>query len=250
MASMISCVILTQNNAVYIDATLQSLQSFPEVVIVDTGSTDHTLSIAKNYPNVKIFHQKLLGFGPTRNLGATLAIHPWILALDADEVLSPRLVQEIHKLNLSNHTIYKIPFRNYYNHKWIKGCGWYPESHIRLYHKETTSFSDHQVHEKILSKHLSIQTLKHPIRHTSYRSTQDFLDKMDRYSTLFAKQNKGKKKASFKTALFHAIFAFVKSYLLKRGFLMGKEGFIISFYNANTAYFKYLKLMEENERCS
>lgn len=247
---MISCVILTKNNESYINSTLKSLQSFSEVIILDTGSTDSTLSIAKTYPNVKIFHQKLSGFGPTRNIGATFAFHPWILALDADEVLSPSLAKEIHKLNLSTDTIYKIPFRNYYNNKWIKGCGWYPESHIRLYHKETTSFSDSQVHEKILSKSLSIKKLKHPIHHTSYRSIQDFIDKMDRYSTLFAKQNKGKMQASFKTALFHGIFAFFKSYFLKRGFLMGKEGFIISLYNANTSYFKYLKLMEENRKCS
>lgn len=241
---MISVCILTKNAAPTLKAALDSVQSFPEVIILDNGSTDETLNLAKTYPNVRIFSLPFIGFGPLRNKAAKFASHDWILCLDSDEVLSPALVQELHFLRLEPQTAYFFPRHNYYNGKRILGCGWDPEKIARLYHRGSAGFSESQVHEKLIANQFI--HLNAPILHTPYRSTSDFLSKMQHYSTLFAQQHEGKKHSSFAIALAHGLYAFFRSYILKKGIFCGKEGFLISLYNANTTFYKYLKLAELN----
>ncbi|MFI5343393.1 MAG: glycosyltransferase family 2 protein [Chlamydiales bacterium] len=245
---MISVCILTKNGQATIRATLDSVRLFPEVLILDTESTDDTISIAKKYPNVKVHETTFCGFGPLRNIIAERASHDWILAIDSDEILSEGLIQEILSLSLDSSFAYTIPRHNFYRGKRILGCGWSPDAVARLYHRKTTRFSAAKVHESLETKNLI--PLQYPLLHTPYRSTSDFLAKMQHYSTLFAEQYKGKRKSSFTKALVHGFFAFFRSYLLKRGMIDGTEGFIISLYNANTAFYKYLKLNELNEALS
>ena len=239
---MMSVTILTKDNEETLGLVLETVKEFEEVVILDTGSTDRTLEIARDYPNVQIFHSPFIGFGPLHNLAAKHATREWILSIDSDEVLTPELSQEILTLHLDPTKIYSFPFHNYFNGKHIKWCGWFPDRHIRLYNKTVTSFTDDQVHESIQTKHLEEVKLKHPVKHYSYRSISDFLKKMECYSTLFAVQNFEKKRSSLTKALLHGGFAFVKSYVIKKGFLGGREGYVISLYNAQTTFYKYLKL--------
>ena len=245
---MITVVILTKNSEKTISNTLNSLKDFDEVIILDTGSEDNTLDIVKEYKNTKIHKNEFIGFGILRNLGASFAKNDWILALDSDEVLSDNLIKEIFSIQLNNRTIYDIPFHNYYNNRFIKCCGWHPESHVRLYNKKTTSFKEKLLHEKIIENDLRVLKLKNPIFHYSFNSIDDFIKKTMIYSSLFAQENKNKKKSSFLKAISHGIFAFIKSYFLKRGIFFGFEGFIISLYNANCAFYKYLKLYEINRK--
>lgn len=245
---MISICILTKNAEATLRATLDSVRLFPEVLILDTGSTDVTISIAKEYPNVIVHETPFCGFGTLRNKVANLAKHDWILALDSDEVVSAPLNQEILSLTLDQSCAYSVPRHNFYRGKRIFGCGWNPERVARLYHRKTTCFSPIRVHESLETKNLI--SLQYPILHTPYRTTADFLSKMQHYSTLFAQQYLGKRKSSFGKALGKGAFSFFRSYLLKRGFLDGVEGFIISFYNANTTFYKYLKLNELNQAFS
>lgn len=246
---MISVTILIKNGQRRLDEVLQALRHFDEVILYDTGSTDQSLKIARAFPNTTIYQKKFLGFGPSHNEAATLAKHKWILSIDSDEVLSEELAEEILKTTLDPQTVYALPFHNYYNGKQIKWCGWYPESHIRLYHKETTAFSEAIVHEGVIQKGLKVIYFNHPVHHYSYESISDFLNKMERYSTLFAQQYRLKRKSSPLIAIKHGIAAFFKSFVLKRGFLGGYEGFLISLYNGHTAFYKYLKLYQEN-KCS
>ena len=246
---MISIVILTKNNARTLAQTLESTKTFPEVIILDNGSTDATLTIAKKYPHVQIHTSSSFeGFGVMKNLAASYAKYDWILSLDGDEVISDALAKEIHALSLQETFTYEIPFINYYNGKQIKCCGWYPESHIRLYNKKNTQFDKTFVHEAIVTTKQNIIKLQSPIYHFSYLCTEDFLRKLQLYTSLFAKQNQGKKKSSITKALVHGIFAFLKSFILKKGFLGGKEGLLISIYQANTAFYKYIKLFEKNQK--
>lgn len=244
---MITVCILTKNAQDTLKKTLDSLTQFPEVLILDNGSEDNTLTIAKSYSNVTIHHSPFIGFGPLRNLAATFAKEDWILAIDSDEVVSKELYEEIQALKKDPSKVYAIPRHNYFLGKWIKGAGWHPEKVVRLYHKEKTSYSDHQVHESVIAKKEAVVSLKAPLLHTPYRSIAELLKKMDLYSTLFAKQNHKKKRSSMKKAIAHAFFAFFRSYILKKGIFCGKEGLIISFYNAHTTFYKYVKLMEMNE---
>lgn len=239
---MISVTILVKNGERHLKKALDSLQAFDEIVLYDTGSTDGTLEIAKSYPNVSIYQRTFTEFGKARNEAAQLAKHSWILSIDSDEVVSSELANEILALSLNVNTIYALPFYNYFNGKHIKWCGWYPEKHVRLYNREKTAFSESMIHEKVMKKDLKEKTLSHPIHHYSYENISDFLIKMERYSSLFAEQYKHKRKSSPSIALYHAMGAFFKSFFLKRGFLGGFEGFLISCYNSHTAFYKYLKL--------
>ncbi len=242
---MITVTVLTKNSSQTLSKTLNALKAFDEVLILDTGSTDNTLEIARQYPNVTIHTSAFIGFGPAHNLASSLAKHEWILSIDSDEVLSDSLIEEILSLKLNKNYVYSIGRHNFFNGKHIKWCGgWHPDRVVRLYNREETSFNDAMVHEKILINELNVVCLKAPLFHTPYREIGDFLNKMQIYTTLFAKQNEEKKKGSLLKAILHSWFAFFKSYILKRGFLGGKEGFIISAYNAHTAFYKYLKLIK------
>jgi len=245
---MITVTILTKNSGATLRATLQSTREFPEVLLLDTGSTDNTLEIAREFPNVKIYKENFSGFGPTHNRATALAAHDWILSLDSDEVLTEELIREILALSLDQNAVYRILRHNFFNGKHIKWCGgWHPDWIVRLYNRKTTRFTDAAVHEKIITEGLKIVSLKQYFLHTPYREIGDFLTKMQMYSSLFATQYRSKRSSSLCKALFHSWAAFLKSYLLKRGFLGGKEGFIISAYNAHTAFYKYLKLDESNQ---
>ncbi|NGX34892.1 MAG: putative glycosyltransferase EpsH [Candidatus Anoxychlamydiales bacterium] len=245
---MISVVMLCKNSSETLKKVLDELKDFDEVILLDTGSTDNSLDIAKSFKNVnvnvKVFSKKFSGFGNLRNEGAKLSKNDWILALDTDEVLSENLKNEILNTPLDPDCIYGFYFHNFYNDKLIKCCGWHNEKHLRLYNKNKTSFSKNLVHEKILEKNLNQKYLNGYVSHFSYRKIDDFLQKMSTYTSLFAEQNKNKKKSSLSKAILHGFFAFFKSYILKKGFLAKKEGFIISIYNANVAFYKYLKLYE------
>jgi glycosyltransferase involved in cell wall biosynthesis len=244
---MISVTILTKNSEKYLREVLKSVQTFDEVLIYDNGSTDTTLNIASGFSNVNILKGEFKGFGETHNIASESARNKWILSLDSDEVVSAEMANDIEKLILNTNTVYAFRRNNYYNNKFIKWCGWYPDVQFRLYDKTSTRFTEAKVHESIITKNMNTLHLNSPIIHYSYASLSDFLSKMQSYSTLFAEQNRGKKSSSPCKAVLHGIFAFFKSYFLKQGFLGGYEGFVISTYNANTAFYKYLKLYEANQ---
>lgn len=244
--SQISVTILTKNSEKYLNEVLKALSNFNEVAIYDTGSTDNTLIIARQFPNVVIHQGRFQGFGPTHNLASKAASNDWILSIDSDEVVTQEMENDIANVALNEKCVYSFPRDNYFNGTWIRWCGWYPDHQIRLYNRKETRFTDAQVHEAIIAEGMQKIEMTGPIRHYSYETIADFLTKMQSYSTLFAEQNCGKKKSSPWKAILHCFFAFFKSYILKNGFLGGYEGFLISSYNAHTAFYKYLKLYEAN----
>lgn len=243
---MITVCILTKNAEASLRATLEAARDFPEVVLLDNGSTDGTLPLARQFCNVKVAEAPFSGFGALRNQAARLASNDWIFALDSDEVPAPDLFERLCAVGLDPACAYSLPRHNYYNGKRIRGCGWGNERVVRIYHRKTARFLETFVHESLDLGSVKIVPLPSPLLHTPYRSTADFLRKMEHYSTLFADQHKGKKRSSFGKALRHGAAAFLRSYVLKGGCFSGSEGFTISLYNANTAFYKYLKLAEAN----
>ncbi|MCF7853121.1 MAG: glycosyltransferase family 2 protein [Simkaniaceae bacterium] len=244
----ITVTILTKNAAETLQSALESVRDFDEVLILDNGSTDQTLEIAARYLNVTIHHSPFIGFGPLHNLAIHLAQNDWIFSLDSDEVISEELRDKLSHLTLDKHSLYRVNRKNFFNHKWIRGAGWYPDAKVRLFHRETTQFTHDQVHEKVLENSHPIIDLKADIHHFSYRSIADFLDKMQHYSSLYALDHQHTKKSSFSRALFASLFAFFKCYFLKLGIRDGKEGFIIALYNSQTSFYKYLKLEEAHSK--
>lgn len=246
---MISVTILTKNSARTLADTLAALREFPEILICDTGSTDATLEIAKRFPNVRLVSLPLEGFGPTHNRVSSLATHDWILSIDSDEIVSPELSAAIRSLTLNPSAVYSLDRHNYFNGKRMKFCaGWHPDPVCRLYHRQKTRFSSDAVHEKVLTHNLAVISLPGPLLHTPYRDVSHLLEKMIHYSTLFAKERAGRKDSSPAKALGRALVAFFKNYILKKGFLGGKEGLILSLHNTLTTYFKYLLLWQENQK--
>lgn len=243
---MITVTILTKNSEKYLREVLNSVKGFDEVLLFDNGSTDRTFEIASHFPNVKIHKGAFEGFGPTHNKASSLAKNDWILSLDSDEVITEELAKEIAEQTLHEKSVYSFPRHNYYRNTFIHSCGWYPDRQVRIYNRLHTRFTDAKVHEAIIVKGMDHIRLKAPMIHYSYANLSDFLNKMQTYSDLFAKQNVGKKSSSPSKALMHGFFAFFKSYVIKRGILNGYAGFVISIYNANTAFYKYLKLYEAN----
>lgn len=241
---MITATVLTKNSQKTIRTCLDALKNFPEVIVLDSGSTDDTLKIAESYPNVTIHTSPFLGFGPMHNYATKLASNDWILSIDSDEVVSKELVEELHNLSLNPNKVYSLQRENYYNGRRIKWCaGWHPDHVVRLYNRKVTRFSSDLVHERILHDSLEVAHLKGALLHTPYLEIGDFLEKMQNYTTLFAEQNHGEISSIFH-AIVHSWFAFIKSYFFKLGLFGGKEGFIISLYNGHTAFYKYLKLAE------
>ncbi|MBP9841053.1 MAG: glycosyltransferase family 2 protein [Simkaniaceae bacterium] len=238
----ISVILLTKGDV--LKETWNSLKYFNEVVMINTGPP----LVQAPFPNTTLLHAPYEG-DLTRHQGIEKAKHDWILSIDSDEVLSPELIHEIDTLLLSRGTVYSIPFKNFFNGRFIRGCGWYPDRHVRLFHRKDTAFEPVRIHSSVMTHQLNVKKLQNAILHYSYRSIGDFLQKMQLYSALYATEFEGKKKGSLSKAIFHGFFAFFKSYIIKRGFLDGKEGWIISAYQGHMAYYKYLKLMEKSPLC-
>ena len=182
---MISVAIIVKDGEKYIGQCLQSLAAFDEVLLMDTGSADRTLEIARNFGNVRIEEGEFDGFGPTKNRAAGLARHDWILSIDSDEVVTPELSKEILSLSLDDSRVYRFSRQSYYNGKFIKGCGWYPDRILRLYNKARTAFNDNNVHESVMVKAgMGITDLSGAIKHYPYDSAGSLVTKLQFYSTL------------------------------------------------------------------
>ncbi len=243
---MLTVTLLTKDNEKRINATLESLSWADEIVLIDTGSSDHTLDIAKTFPNVKIHTEPFCGFGKLKQKAALLASHDWIFSLDSDEVVSDELATELQELTKDPVCVYSVPRQNYFNEKWIKACGWYPDRQVRLYNRTHTHFSDHRIDEKVLTKGMRELRLSSPILHYPFTSIADVLTKLQRDSDLFAAQHHHKQKASVLRAHLHGSWNFWKHYLFKGGLFSGAEGYIISRYMGHQTLYKYLKLRQVN----
>jgi glycosyltransferase involved in cell wall biosynthesis len=242
----ISAVIIVKNGAKTISKTLKSLEVFEDVVVYDNGSTDGTQDIAREYPNVNLTEGDFIGFGATKKRASLLAKNDWIIILDSDEVIDEELINTLKSKQLDKQTVYILNFLAYYKDIQIKHCGWNNQKIKRVYNRVSTNYDDNQVHENIIFENMKLEELNGNVKHYSYSSMSDFIIKADRYSSLFANDNVGKKSSSPTKAFFNATYSFIRTYFLKRGFLDGYAGLIIAVSHATNNFFKYMKLYEKN----
>ena len=246
----VSVVILARNEARNIRACIDSVSWADEVVVVDSGSEDETKEIARAC-GARVSEIEWNGFGPAKQSGVDVAKGPWILSLDADERVTPELADEIKSaIGADTFSGYRIPRLTSFVGVWVRHGGWYPDYVLRLFRKSEGMFTPALVHESV-NVDGPVGTLKNHLLHYSYDSLEDYISRMNRYTTLAARElyDSGRR-FSLWQALVKPPAVFLKRYLLKVGFLDGWTGLQIAFLSAVYVFTKYAKLaaMQRQER--
>lgn len=245
----ISAIVITLNEEKNIGACLASLNFVDEIVVVDSGSTDRTEAICASNPLVRFFRQAWLGYGPQKNFALSLASHEWVLSIDADEVVPSDLADEI-RASITNEkgcVGFYVKRKNMYKKQWIRHGGWWPDEILRLFRKDKGQFSNRKVHESAEVEGIT-KRLQAALEHYSYSGPEDFILKMHSYAMAGACQMKDEGRfGGAVRAVIRAVAAFVKGYILKRGFLDGRAGLLIAVSGALGVFYKLIKLSELND---
>lgn len=244
MKSTLSVIIIVKNEEHDIRDCLESVAWVNEIIVLDSGSSDSTLSIAKEYTEKIYISSDWQGFGVQKNRALAYASCDWVLSLDADERVSEDLRREIEEAIQSPSTFtYKLPRLSSYCGKFIRHSGWWPDHVARLFKRGEASFSNDLVHERLVFQGDAV-ALAAPLLHITYKDLDEVITKINQYSSLGARNNYQKgKRGSLASALAHGSWAFVRTYILRAGFLDGAEGLMLAISNAEATYYRYLKLM-------
>ena len=243
----ISTFIIAKNEAENLKLSLPKLAWCKDIVLIDDCSTDETIVVAQSF-NALVHERKFDGFGAQKQFAVTKTKNIWVLNIDADEVLSNELINEINALKIDDNIVgYEIPIRHVFLGKIFKYGKESKFYHLRLFNKEKGNFNSAKVHEKVMVNG-NIKKLDNVILHYSYKDLNHYFDKFNRYTSIGAQKlkEKGKSRNLAFTLLSFPIY-FVKHYLIYRNFMNGKAGFIWSYLNAWYHVVKYLKLRELNK---
>lgn len=225
---------------------LESVKWADELIVVDSGSTDKTVELARKFP-AKVLQMEWRGYGATRNLALNHATGDWILWLDADERVTPELAKEIQQRIREAHgkfVGYSVARRAYFLGKWIRHCGWYPSHVIRLFQRTHGKFTENHVHEQLLLDG-PLGRMENDLLHFTDPDLHHYFRKFNRYTSLAARDMVAEgKRFSMLDILVRPPFTFFKMYILRRGFLDGIHGFILSVASATYVFVKYAKLWE------
>ena len=241
----LSVILITKNEAERLPRCLESVRELAdEIVVLDSGSTDATLEIARRYTDKVYSRPDWPGFGPQKNRVLDAASGDWVLSLDADEWLTPELAAEVRAvLQAPAAAVYEIPRLSSFCGRPMRHSGWWPDYVARLFKRGSARFSDDLVHERLVFEGTAAQ-LKNPLRHETYRTLDEMLVKLNRYSTDGAQNHRNRgKRGGLGKAIGRGLWAFVRTYVIRAGFLDGREGFLLAVANAETTYYRYLKLM-------
>jgi heptosyltransferase-3 len=248
----VSAVVITYNEEKNITRCIDSLrQVADEIVVIDSYSKDRTKEICLAKGVVFVEHT-FRSHIDQKNFAVTQATYPYILSLDADEYLSAELVRSIQEVKKTwPAEAYRMNRLSSYGNKWIKHGSWYPDRKIRLWNRHIGLWGGENPHDRVVLKRgTKVIHLEGDILHRAYKDSRETLEKIQRYSEIFAFENAGRKTSSILKILGHTSFAFIKSYLIKRGFMDGYEGVMVAKAEANHVFYKYAKLYEVNKRAA
>jgi glycosyltransferase involved in cell wall biosynthesis len=242
----LAVAIITKNEEENIRSCLQSLSFAGQIVIVDSGSTDKTLEIAAEF-DCEIYSEEWRGFGPQKQLAIEKCRQPWILVLDADERIPPDTADIIKKIVTDSNVKeagFSFPRKNYFQGRWIKHAGWWPDRIIRLFRKEAGRMTTAIVHESVEVQGM-VGALDAVIDHYTESRLGKIIQKIDKYSTLGAEAAfREGKKSSTGGAFMRAFFTFVQDYFFRLGILDGMPGLTLAVTDSVNKFFKYAKLSE------
>ncbi len=243
----LAVALIVKNEARHLDECLQAVHDWvDEIVVLDSGSHDETEQVARRYTEKFYVNAKWPGFGPQRQLAQSYVQSDYVLWLDADERVTPELKQSILQAVAANKpdTLYQFARLSWVFGRFIRHSGWYPDRVLRLYPTQLTRYNDALVHEKVhVEPRMKVETLAGDAIHYTYNDVHHYLVKSAGYAKAWADQRQAKgKKASLSQGIVHAVGCFLKMYLLKRGFLDGKQGFLIALLSAHSTFVKYADL--------
>ncbi|HCC55603.1 MAG TPA: LPS biosynthesis protein [Desulfobulbaceae bacterium] len=240
----LSVAIITKNEEDRLPECLSSVSFAAEIVVVDSGSTDRTREIAREFKAV-VYDEPWQGFGRQKQLAIDRCRYDWVLVLDADERVGAEAQVEIQEaLASGTYVAYSLPRKNYFCGRWLKHAGWWPDRVVRLFRKDSVRMSERSVHES-LEVHGPEGILRHPLIHYANKDLSQTLLKVNSYSSAGANELLAQgKTASVTKALIRAAWSFFYNYILRGGFLDRGEGFIMAVSDFMNVFFKYAKLRE------
>lgn len=247
----ISAVLIVKDSAESLRRCLESVTWCDEIVIMDSGSTDTTLDIAREFTDKIFVNTDWQGYGPQRQLAQAKASSEWIFMIDADEQVTPELKTSIQKIVTENDqsAVYATPRLSWVFGRFIRHCGWYPDYVIRLYPAARGRYGDDRVHEKVYyNEGTQLKYLNGDLLHFTYRDMEHYLVKSAQYAAAWAEQRQARgKRASLLQGIVHGIGCFIKMYLLRAGFLDGKQGLLLSLLSAHSTFVKYADLWTRDQ---
>jgi glycosyltransferase involved in cell wall biosynthesis len=246
----LSVTIIACNSEATMRRCLQSVAWADEIVVVDSGSTDGTLDIAREFNAVVRQTPDFPGHGPQKNRAIDMAAGDWIFSLDSDEWITPDVRQQIEAAmaNPRGHVAFMLPRRSSFCGRFMRHSGWWPDYVRRLFQRGAARFNDDQGHDRLIVSG-AVGKLASPILHETVTSLDQLIGKMNTYSTMTARHlHERGRRASIFSALGHGAWAFFRTYVLRAGFLDGREGLMLAISNGETSYYRHCKLMLLAER--
>jgi glycosyltransferase involved in cell wall biosynthesis len=241
----LSVIVITRDEEANIADCLASVAFASEIVVVDSGSADRTVELARAAGAKVITTQDWPGFGPQKNRALAQATKSWVLSIDADERVTPALREEIVAAigdSASRFDAWEMPRRSSFCGQYMSHSGWYPDRVTRLFRRERARFSDDLVHERVVVDG-PVGRLRSDLLHSTYPDLETMLVKLDRYSSASARaMHERGARTSVAGAVLRGLWAFIRTYVLRLGFLDGRMGFVLALSIAETTYYKYLKL--------
>ena len=240
----LTVITTTRDNERTIRRCLESVAWADEIVVVDSGSTDLTLEITREF-TAKV-HQTpdFPGHGPQKNRALARASGDWVLSLDSDEWVTPELRSELQAAMAApgDHAAFLMPRRSSFCGRFMRHSGWWPDYLPRLWRRGAARFSEDHTHDRVIVDG-KLGQLTQPILHEAVTDLEQMLGKINMYSSSSAAMfHREGRRASLATALVHGGWAFFRTYVLRLGFLDGREGFMLAVINAENSYYRYAKL--------
>jgi glycosyltransferase involved in cell wall biosynthesis len=241
----ISAVLISLNAQAHLRECLASVAWCDEIVVLDSGSTDATPRICEEFGAKFTVSPDWPGYGPQKNRAIASAANEWIFSLDTDEVCTPALREQLEAAaRVGRYPAYEMPRRSSFCGHFMRHGGWWPDHVTRLFRRGQARFSDSRVHERVIVDG-AVGRLSEPLVHYTYDTMEQALAKAERYATLGAQQAfEAGKRSSPRQAALRGAWAFVRTYVIRLGFLDGAPGFALAKYNAHTTRLRYLKLAQ------
>jgi glycosyltransferase involved in cell wall biosynthesis len=241
----LSIIVIALNQEANIGECLASVSFVDDIVVVDTGSTDRTVEVARAYTD-RVLTTAWQGFGRTKNYALDQVRGDWVFSLDTDERVPLALQDEIQAVVEADGPFagYRVPRKNYFCGRWVRHLGWYPDYTLRLFRRGRGRFGDREVHEEVIMAG-PVGRLQTPLDHYSYRSVSEYVTRMDRYARLAAVELAKQGRRPLPGELFYRpFFSFFHLYLLRRGFLEGATGYTLATLMSMYKFLKYYYLRE------